>query len=91
MFIVALGLLLGSLVAASSPAAGSGKESSQAGVGDHESAGHGNQSRRAFPVLSFDYEHVRLPFEISLWVLLASLMKLGECVCFVVFKGLHFV
>lgn len=77
VFIVALGLLLGSLVAASSPAASNGKESSHSGVGDHESAGHGNQSRRAFPVLSFDYEHVRLPFEISLWVLLASLMKLG--------------
>ncbi|KAJ8289212.1 hypothetical protein COCON_G00018710 [Conger conger] len=33
--------------------------------------------RKAFPVLELDYEHVRTPFEVSLWVLLASLMKLG--------------
>lgn len=34
--------------------------------------------RKAFPVLSFNYDHVRKPFEISLWILLALLMKLGE-------------
>ncbi|KAM4630571.1 sodium/hydrogen exchanger 1b [Polymixia lowei] len=33
--------------------------------------------KKAFPVLSFNYEHVRTPFEISLWILLALLMKLG--------------
>ncbi|KAM6973845.1 sodium/hydrogen exchanger 1b [Tautogolabrus adspersus] len=33
--------------------------------------------RKAFPVLSLNYEHVREPFEISLWILLALLMKLG--------------
>ncbi|CAJ1082979.1 Na(+)/H(+) exchanger beta-like [Xyrichtys novacula] len=33
--------------------------------------------RKVFPVLSFNYEHVRKPFEISLWILLALLMKLG--------------
>ncbi|KAK6474507.1 sodium/hydrogen exchanger 1-like [Huso huso] len=33
--------------------------------------------KKSFPVLSFDYLHVRLPFEIALWILLASLMKLG--------------
>ncbi|XP_039977708.1 Na(+)/H(+) exchanger beta-like [Xiphias gladius] len=33
--------------------------------------------RKAFPVLSFNYDHVRKPFEISLWILLALLMKLG--------------
>nr|WRO44058.1 sodium/hydrogen exchanger beta [Rachycentron canadum] len=32
---------------------------------------------KAFPVLSFNYDHVRKPFEISLWILLALLMKLG--------------
>lgn len=32
---------------------------------------------KAFPVLSFNFEHVRKPFEISLWILLALLMKLG--------------
>ncbi|XP_046899383.1 sodium/hydrogen exchanger 1 isoform X1 [Hypomesus transpacificus] len=33
--------------------------------------------KKAFPVLGVDYPHIRIPFEISLWVLLASLMKLG--------------
>lgn len=37
-----------------------------------------NQTKKPFPVLSLDYENVGTPFEISLWVLLASLMKLGE-------------
>ncbi|XP_049586516.1 sodium/hydrogen exchanger 1 isoform X2 [Syngnathus scovelli] len=36
-----------------------------------------NFTKKAFPVLSFDYKHIQIPFEISLWVLLASLMKLG--------------
>lgn len=39
--------------------------------------GH-NDTKKLFPVLSLDYENVRTPFEIALWVLLASLMKLGE-------------
>lgn len=39
--------------------------------------GH-NSSKKPFPVLSFDYHHIKIPFEISLWVLLASFMKLGE-------------
>lgn len=34
--------------------------------------------KKAFPVLSFNYDHVKKPFEISLWILLALLMKLGE-------------
>ncbi|XP_059194268.1 sodium/hydrogen exchanger 1 isoform X2 [Centropristis striata] len=38
--------------------------------------GH-NYTKKAFPVLSLDYAHIQQPFEISLWVLLASLMKLG--------------
>ncbi|XP_062343292.1 Na(+)/H(+) exchanger beta-like [Osmerus eperlanus] len=33
--------------------------------------------KKAFPVLSVNYDHVRKPFEISLWILLALLMKLG--------------
>lgn len=37
-----------------------------------------NDTKKPFPVLSLDYENVRTPFEIALWVLLASLMKLGE-------------
>lgn len=35
-------------------------------------------SRKAFPVLDVDYLHVRRPFEISLWILLACLMKIGK-------------
>lgn len=34
--------------------------------------------KKAFPVLSVNYDYVRKPFEISLWILLALLMKLGE-------------
>ncbi|KAI2653268.1 Na(+)/H(+) exchanger beta [Labeo rohita] len=30
-----------------------------------------------FPVLSINYDYVRMPFEVSLWILLASLIKLG--------------
>ncbi|XP_061870571.1 sodium/hydrogen exchanger 1 [Colius striatus] len=33
--------------------------------------------RKAFPVLDIDYTRIRIPFEISLWILLACLMKLG--------------
>nr|XP_046274437.1 Na(+)/H(+) exchanger beta-like [Scatophagus argus]XP_046274438.1 Na(+)/H(+) exchanger beta-like [Scatophagus argus] len=43
-----------------------------------DSHNHTNSSlKKAFPVLSFNYDHVRKPFEISLWILLALLMKLG--------------
>ncbi|KAG9339169.1 hypothetical protein JZ751_024027 [Albula glossodonta] len=38
---------------------------------------NGTHTMRSFPVLTFSYEHVRVPFEISIWILLASLMKLG--------------
>lgn len=38
----------------------------------------GKPSRKAFPVLDIDYPHVRTPFEISLWILLACLMKIGK-------------
>ncbi|KAL6099404.1 uncharacterized protein ACO6RY_01233 [Pungitius sinensis] len=33
--------------------------------------------KNAFPVLKLNYDHVRKPFEIALWILLALLMKLG--------------
>ncbi|XP_074509143.1 sodium/hydrogen exchanger 1 isoform X2 [Sebastes fasciatus] len=36
-----------------------------------------NITKKAFPVLDLDYHHIHVPFEVSLWVLLASLMKLG--------------
>lgn len=51
---------------------------------NHRSASSTNDShtehkekKKAFPVLDLNYDHVQAPFEISLWVLLASLMKLG--------------
>ncbi|XP_048007709.1 sodium/hydrogen exchanger 1 [Megalobrama amblycephala] len=80
MFIIVSGLLVGSLMllggAASSPDMGTGISQNNH---DHKDVGHNNthSKKKPFPVLSFDYETVRLPFEISLWVLLASLMKLG--------------
>ncbi|XP_070620758.1 sodium/hydrogen exchanger 1 [Erythrolamprus reginae] len=38
--------------------------------------GHG-KPRKVFPVLTLEYDKVRVPFEIALWILLACLMKLG--------------
>ncbi|XP_070806228.1 sodium/hydrogen exchanger 1 [Pituophis catenifer annectens] len=38
--------------------------------------GHGKH-RKLFPVLALQYEAVHVPFEITLWILLACLMKLG--------------
>ncbi|XP_010736458.1 sodium/hydrogen exchanger 1 isoform X2 [Larimichthys crocea] len=45
----------------------------------HQDQHSGNATfvKKAFPVLSLDYNHIKAPFEVSLWVLLASLMKLG--------------
>ncbi|CAM4696701.1 unnamed protein product [Leuciscus chuanchicus] len=85
MFIVVLGLLVGSLMpiggAASSPDTNTNHGMSEPGHhGLPKHGGEGNHTsnvKKIFPVLSFDYDHVRVPFEISLWVLLASLMKLG--------------
>ncbi|XP_026531927.1 sodium/hydrogen exchanger 1 [Notechis scutatus] len=37
---------------------------------------HGKE-RKVFPVLALQYKEVHLPFEITLWILLACLMKLG--------------
>ncbi|KAM4736234.1 sodium/hydrogen exchanger 1-like isoform 2-T2 [Anableps anableps] len=44
---------------------------------DADSGSQRNKTKKLFPVLSFEYHRVKIPFEISLWVLLASLMKLG--------------
>lgn len=52
----------------------------QSPTNDYDEHGsHNKSTKKAFPVLSFDFQHVGMPFEISLWVLLASLMKLGKC------------
>ncbi|XP_016341269.1 sodium/hydrogen exchanger 1-like [Sinocyclocheilus anshuiensis] len=74
MFILVLGLLVGT----SSPDMGTnhGKSPDSHNHGPQNQGNH-TQSKKPFPVLSLGYDHVRLPFEISLWVLLASLMKLG--------------
>ncbi|XP_053754738.1 sodium/hydrogen exchanger 1 isoform X1 [Panthera pardus] len=44
---------------------------------NHSVTEHSMKTRKAFPVLGIDYTHVRTPFEISLWILLACLMKIG--------------
>lgn len=78
LLLVLLVLLEGTVLplgAASSPDI---SHDSHADEHDAETGGH-NFTKKAFPVLSLDYERVKLPFEISLWVLLASLMKLGKC------------
>ncbi|KAF3692205.1 Sodium/hydrogen exchanger 1 Na(+)/H(+) exchanger 1 [Channa argus] len=76
LLLVLLVLLEGSVLplgAASSP-----DLSHQNDVDKHKSKDEEhNFTQKAFPVLSVDYHHVQIPFEISLWVLLASLMKLG--------------
>ena len=76
MLVLILVLLEGTAGAASSP------DLSPPAPGHHGPGapldGH-NVSKKAFPVLEVDYHHIHMPFEISLWVLLASLMKLGEC------------
>lgn len=74
LLLVLLALLAGSVLpleAASSPNTSDEKR--------HGHAEHKHNATKAFPVLSLEYGHVKIPFEISLWVLLASLMKLGEC------------
>uniref|UniRef100_A0A3B4AIY6 Sodium/hydrogen exchanger n=1 Tax=Periophthalmus magnuspinnatus TaxID=409849 RepID=A0A3B4AIY6_9GOBI len=56
------------------------KNDGSTGTVHGEGSGHQNTStvhKKAFPVLSFNYLHVRKPFEISMWILLALLMKLG--------------
>lgn len=45
---------------------------------NHSNTAEGKKSRKPFPVLGIDYKHVRTPFEISLWILLACLMKIGK-------------
>lgn len=45
---------------------------------NHSIAEHSPKARKPFPVLGIDYPHVRTPFEIALWILLACLMKIGK-------------
>lgn len=79
LLLVVLVLLEGSVLslgAASSPDT-SHTTNSRNGAGN--ATENATKTKKAFPVLSIDYHHIQTPFEISLWVLLASLMKLGEC------------
>ncbi|XP_015227365.1 PREDICTED: Na(+)/H(+) exchanger beta-like isoform X1 [Cyprinodon variegatus] len=76
LLLAILVLLEGSVLplgAASTPETNTHGEANRSGAVE----GHSNHTKKAFPVLSFNYESVKLPFEISLWVLLAFLMKLG--------------
>ncbi|TNN48090.1 Sodium/hydrogen exchanger 1 [Liparis tanakae] len=76
LLLVVLVLLEGTvrpLGAASSPDTGGQEE-----VDIRKSTKRENYTKKAFPVLSLDYHHIHTPFEISLWVLLASLMKLAS-------------
>lgn len=77
LLLMVLVLLQGSVLplgAASSP-----DISHQENLDNHKVADERhNFTKKPFPVLALDYHHIQTPFEISLWVLLASLMKLGE-------------
>ena len=47
--------------------------------GPVDSRGNGSTLHpETFQVFNVDYSHVQVPFEIVLWILLASLAKLGE-------------
>lgn len=77
LLVLLLAFLAGSLLphgAASSP-----HITQQTASVEHPAQGSGhNVTKKPFPVLDLDYPHIQTPFEIALWVLLASLMKLGE-------------
>lgn len=62
----------------SSPQSSHENPSSDVKNQDHGAGHQKNYTKKAFPVLSFDYEKVEYYFIIFLWILLASLMKLGE-------------
>lgn len=80
VMMVVMMMISGTSVLASSPQKAHTKPS-------NDSSGHGGtHQEKVFPVLDFDYDHVHYPFVIFLWILLASLMKLGEgivSVCFI--------
>lgn len=55
-----------------------GKNDTQGPGQDPRQQTNSTSLKKAFPVLSVNYDYVRKPFEISLWLLLALFMKLGE-------------
>ncbi|MCI4391266.1 hypothetical protein PGIGA_G00132160 [Pangasianodon gigas] len=77
LLVVMMVMVSGISVLASSPQNSHEKPSSDPKTSGHGGAHQGNFTKKLFPVLDFDYEHVHNPFVIFLWILLASLMKLG--------------
>ncbi|KAB5532939.1 hypothetical protein PHYPO_G00125830 [Pangasianodon hypophthalmus] len=77
LLVVMMVMVSGISVLASSPQNSHEKPSSDPKTSGHGGAHQGNLTKKIFPVLDFDYEHVHNPFVIFLWILLASLMKLG--------------
>ncbi|XP_060703637.1 sodium/hydrogen exchanger 1 [Hemiscyllium ocellatum] len=71
-------LLLGSwaLLSLCSGAPASGSES-EANKSESSRSVSRNKSVKAFPVVTVDFAHVRSPFVVALWILLASVLKLG--------------
>lgn len=90
MFLLVLGLLVGTGSPDMGSSQGKCSESLVQGPQTQENRTHTTHSKKPFPVLSFGYDYVRLPFEISLWVLLASLMKLGEYVYIMCVYVMHY-
>ncbi|MCJ8745504.1 hypothetical protein PDJAM_G00130950 [Pangasius djambal] len=77
LVVVMMMMVSGISVLASSPQNSHEKPSSDPKTSGHGGGHQGNFTKKIFPVLDFDYEHVHSPFVIFLWILLASLMKLG--------------
>eukprot|EP00061_Rhincodon_typus_P013349 g39669.t1 len=48
----------------------------EANESDSSRTYHSNKSSKAFPVVTVDFGHVRSPFVVALWILLASVLKL---------------
>ncbi|MGH0143856.1 UNVERIFIED_CONTAM: hypothetical protein FKN15_041539 [Acipenser sinensis] len=53
----------------------------------HNGSEHPSQNR--LKVFTFDYTHVQAPFEIALWIMLASLAKLGDIYRWVIYGAPH--
>uniref|UniRef100_A0A8C7YD82 Sodium/hydrogen exchanger n=1 Tax=Oryzias sinensis TaxID=183150 RepID=A0A8C7YD82_9TELE len=81
-FVSLLLLVFMAVIGSASPDAATGanetlRRPSGHSLDDSHHPRNSSEHRKAFPVLAFNYEHVSKPFVISLWILLALLMKLG--------------
>lgn len=45
---------------------------------EHESQKHGKNTSERYRIISFDFQHVEVPYVICLWILLASVAKIGK-------------